>query len=503
MSGSSANRVRGLITRPPFLIALGGISLSLPLVLLLAGAPIGALGPFRGGSSGARLTVTSPSPVVSLPPIPKPSALSGSEAPVKTTSESAAPPKGSQVASASSRPVSPSNTLSATSTLFPKAIPSTSTTTTTVATSTAATPLLSKSAPSGVIGESDGHLTLNGQPYTVVGVNAYELGTDWGTNAGCGLMLSDQQLDSFFASLPPHSLIRFWAYEGTIGTNVHTGEIDWAPLDRVFAAAAAEGQLLIPVLGDQGGSCDGDQWQDPAWYDGGFMQDFNDPALGQGATPLSYWDYMRAIVQRYEDSPALGMWEPISEADPETCPVQDEPGNCGGNTICADESAAAQSLRQFFDTVGGEIHALDPNHLVEEGLVSNGQCGTEGSDWTYVSESPGLDVLSYHDYSDITDYLSGDATNGLAVRLQEAARIGKPIIGGELGTAGGVGPGCPSDIERTSELTAKIIAQIQAGSSGVLAWNWVPQLITACGYDIGPGDPLLAALPALAALKSG
>ena len=343
----------------------------------------------------------------------------------------------------------------------------------------------------------DAHLTLDGRPYTAVGINAYELATDWGINAGCGSMLTDEQLDQFFASLPPNSLVRFWAYQGTIATNVHTGQLDWAPLDRVFTAAAQYGQRLIPVLGDQGGSCDGGEWQGPSWYDGGFTQDFNDPSLGQGATPLSYWDYVQDIVNRYKDSPALGMWEPISEADDATCPAQDEPGNCGGNTTCPYETAAAQALRYFFDTVGGEIHGLDPNHLVEEGLVSNGQCGTEGSDWTYVSESPGLDVLSYHDYSNITVDFSGDATNGLAVRLQEAANIGKPIIGGELGASGGTGTGCPTDVERSVELTAKIDAQMAAGSSGVLAWNWVPQIISACGYDIGPADPFVSDLTTL------
>ena len=344
------------------------------------------------------------------------------------------------------------------------------------------------------------HLTLDGLPYTAIGVNAYEIATDWGVDAGCGAMLSNQQLDQFFASLPPNSLVRFWAWQGTTAVNVNTGQIDWAPLDRVFAAAAAYGQRLIPVLAGQGGGCDdGGRWQDPAWYDGGFMQVYNDPALGQGTTPLSYWDYLQAIVNRYKDSPALGMWEPISEAEASTCPLQYEPTNCGGHQTCPDEAAAAQALRYFFDTVGGEIHALDPNHLVEDGLMSNGQCGAINTDWVYVSESPGIDVLSYHDYSDPTVDLPGDQWNGLATRLQEAASIGKPIIGGEMGIGAGTGTGCLTDAQRSADLVSKIDAQIAQGSSGVLPWDWVPSAQSGCSTDIGPTDAFMSALGTIGA----
>ena len=52
------------------------------------------------------------------------------------------------------------------------------------------------------------------------------------------------------------------------------------------------------------------------------------------------------------------------------------------------ESVAAAALRHFFDVVGEEIHTLDPNHLVENGFLGGGQCGTESSDYQYVSASP-------------------------------------------------------------------------------------------------------------------
>ena len=347
-------------------------------------------------------------------------------------------------------------------------------------------------ALSNIISASGTSLVLNGSAYRFTGVDAYEIGTEWGVNTGCGTEVPVAQLDQLFASLPPNSLVRFWAFQGTIATNVVTHQLDWRPLDRVFAEATLHHQRLIPVITDQSGDCDGGNWKGPQWYDGGFTQVSDDPstAATQGPTPLSFWTYMQDIVNRYKSSPALGMWEPISEAEASTCPPQDEPSNCQGHQTCPDEATAAHALRYFFDTVGAEIHALDPDHLVESGLLGGGQCGTSGSDYEYVSASPGIDVLSYHDYYGQAR-LGGDQWNGLSVRFHQAAALGKPIIGGEVGLAAGAGPGCPSDAARNAVLSAKERAQFRAGSSGVLVWDWVPTLTQTCSFDVGPTDPIL------------
>jgi len=339
-------------------------------------------------------------------------------------------------------------------------------------------------------------LVLDGQTYRFVGVNAYELATDWGVNAGCGAMLSDDQLNAFFASLRPNSLVRISAFQGSMAIDVKTHQIDWGPLDRVFAAAEAHGQRLIVVLAGQGGVCDNMHWQDMSWFDGGFMNVFDDPTTtdGRGLTPLSYWDYLRAIVTHYRSSPALGMWEPFGEAEASTCPTQYEPLDCSGHQICPDETAAAQALRHFFDVVGGEIHALDPNHVVEDGLLGGGQCGTAGADYQYVSASPGIDVLSYHDYYPGPAPMGGDQWNGLSVRFRQADALGKPVIGGELGIDGGSGPDCTPISQRSGDVMSRIQAQLAAGSSGVLLWDWVPATTAPCNFDISPGDPVLVAL---------
>jgi hypothetical protein len=40
----------------------------------------------------------------------------------------------------------------------------------------------------------------------------------------------------------------------------------------------------------------------------------------------------------------------------------------------------------------------------------------------------------------------------------------------------------------------KIQAQVQAGSSGVLVWDWVPTVTQTCSYDVAPADPVLSML---------
>jgi mannan endo-1,4-beta-mannosidase len=330
---------------------------------------------------------------------------------------------------------------------------------------------------------------LDAHSLQFVGVNAYEIATDWGVNGSCGTMESDSQLDQLFGSLPPNSLVRFWAWQGSAAINIHTHQLDWTPLDRVFATAAAYHQRLIVVLAGQSGACDGGNWKDPAWYEGGFMQVQN----ASGLTPLSYWDYMQAVVTRYKNSPALGMWEPISEPEASTCPPQFQPSNCGGHQTCPSEVVAEVALRHFFDVVGVEIHALDPDHLVENGMIGSGQCGTSGPDYETVSASPGIDVLSYHDYDGATP-IGGDQWNGLALRFKEAASLRKPIIGGEVGLMAGSGVSCASTQLRASQFEAKEKAQLAAGSSGLLAWDWEPNAPTQCAFDTYPGDPLMSVI---------
>jgi hypothetical protein len=343
------------------------------------------------------------------------------------------------------------------------------------------------------IGASGAKLTLGGRLYTFVGVDAYELATDWGNNAGCGGMLSDAQMASFFASLPAGAVVRFQAFQETTGINPTTHQLTWAGLDRVFAAASTAAVKVIPVLAGQGAGCDGGHWQDPAWYNGGYNQVFNNSANsdGRGLQPLSYAAWVTSVVNRYRSSPALGMWEPIGEAEASSCAAAYQPTSCSGHQTCPSEATATAALANFYTSIGGLIHTLDPAHLVEAGLLGGGQCGTQGPDYQGVISTRGVDVASYHDYYGVAP-LGGDQWNGVEVRIAQAHAANKPIIAGEVGIAAGVGSlSCASTARRVSEMAAKLAAQFSAGSSGELIWNWSLDTLGPCSFNTTMGDPLM------------
>ena len=76
--------------------------------------------------------------------------------------------------------------------------------------------------------------------------------------------------------------------------------------------------------------------------------------------------------------------------------------------------------------------------------------------------SPGIDVLSVHDYYGAAP-LGGDQWNGLAVRFAQAKALDKPIITGEAGIVAGNGQsGCVSLQQRSVDMAAKMTAQFAA-----------------------------------------
>jgi len=330
-------------------------------------------------------------------------------------------------------------------------------------------------------------LMLNGQPFQFTGFNAYNLGTDPGINAGCGAPSSN--IDALFSKLRPNSVVRVWAFQGSITTNVKNKQTDWTGLDRVVNTAQKDGIKLDLVLGDQAGTCDDGHWKDTAWYSGGYTKAVND--YGNGLTPIPYLDYVKLVVSRYKDSTAIAFWEPINE--PEASDCQGATGSaCYGKQTC-NEPAAKTALRSFFDAVGGAIKSIDPNHLVSSGVIGGGQCGAQFEDYQYVHASPGIDVATYHDYGSDNTPIPGDQYNGLQKRLNQMKLINKPLIVEEAGmNAMDNSTSCVSLASRSAEMKAKMDAQFAAGIAGFMPWALSEGTSTVCNYDIGTNDPVLA-----------
>ncbi len=91
--------------------------------------------------------------------------------------------------------------------------------------------------------------------------------------------------------------------------------------------------------------------------------------------------------------------------------------------------------------------------------------------------------------------MPGDQWNGLRIRIRQCAALKKPMFVGEAGirTGGATLEG------RASSFGRKFRAQFDGGVVGILLWDWRSSSkggSSVRGYEIGPGDPVLALLRA-------
>lgn len=371
------------------------------------------------------------------------------------------------------------------------------TTTTTVApttTSTTIAPTTTTTVPAGTtassfVGRSGTSLTLNGTARRFTGVNAYHLASDFSFNYGCGDNNKQTDLDSFFSSLRPVSVVRIWGFQH-LAFNKYTGTVDFTTMDRVVQTAERYGHKLIIAIANQTGNCDTPAYKDEAWYAGGYRQVFNGGTYNGGATgastPLSYWDYLHRIVPRYANSPAVAIWQPVNEP-------RDAIINADGSQTCS--TTAAATLRKFFDDVGGEIHRLAPKQLVGSAVIGQGNCGSKGAEYQSLHASPGIDVGSYHDYNYDASPMPGDQWNGLAVRISQMNQVGKPLIIDEVGMVAADGvAGCMTLAQRRDKINAKMGAQLAQGIDMYLAWAWTKSTTNTCSVNIRAADPTLTLL---------
>ncbi|GAB3233189.1 hypothetical protein GCM10027535_41880 [Mycolicibacterium hippocampi] len=323
------------------------------------------------------------------------------------------------------------------------------------------------------MGTSGMSLTLDGDPWWPVGVNAYQLGTDWQINAGCG---AEVDLEQYFGALPPNTLTRVNAYSSFV-VDKRTGQLDFGRLDAVFETAARHHQLLNAVLTSSEGACENGDFKGAAWFAGGWRTDV------LTGDPMSFAAWIDTAVRRWGDSPAAAAWTAVGEPEPSNCGSVD--CHWAARECPAD---AAVVLRGFVDDVGARIRGLQPDAVLWGGRAGGGQCGSAGDDYALVGASPGVDVLEYHDY-EVGHELPGDPNSGLARRLQQARELDKPLVVAELG----VNAGSCMPLRQRYDLVSRVVPELRrAGAAGVQFWAFVPDPRAGeCTYDIGADDPLM------------
>ncbi len=314
-------------------------------------------------------------------------------------------------------------------------------------------------------------LVLDGKPWWPAGFNAYQLGTDWTVNEGCG---AEVDLDAYFAKLPPRALTRFNVYS-SFAVHERSGLLDFAPLDRVFAAAARHRQLVLPVLAGGSGDCEDGRFKDRAFYAGGWREQ-------SSASRPSYAQWVETAVSRWHDEPSVVGWELVGEPEASRC----GPDSCDwAERACPADATSV--LRSFFDSAGAMLRTFDADRPIFAGLVGGDQCGLAGPGYLEVARSPGIDVLDFHDYRSGRGETSGPLGSDLATRVRQAHSVGKPLMVNEIGIDAG---SCLSTTTRARALEDIIANHRALGVAGALLWAFVPNpRESACTYDIGPFDP--------------
>ena len=308
-------------------------------------------------------------------------------------------------------------------------------------------------APSEYLSAQGDQLMLDGAPYRFLSLNAFTL-------TGCGNpdeLFDEAGLDDFFASLRPRSLVRTYAFQTQ----------DITAIEAVIQAAARHQQLLNLVLADTNGSCgDAGVQKDEAWFAGGFRS--------------GYLPWVRELTAREKAQPSVGMWELVGS------PVD----------------IRVETLRAFYDEVGGVVHQLAPHQLVSSG--THGVWAYGGADaYARLHQSPGIDVAGFRDY---------EQEPGAPPNMQAALDAlggSKPLILAEAGVFASPdgdptqmldGRVCLSWTARSDVLATWIDAMLQSRVAGLDIWNYLPVRHATCEYSTHRSDPLFklvhdAALP--------
>jgi mannan endo-1,4-beta-mannosidase len=293
-----------------------------------------------------------------------------------------------------------------------------------------------------------GELTVNGQPFRFVGVNAYYLHEE-ATRELQGRAAAQGRLDEVFARAADMgaTVVRTWAFndDPESGTVIQPAPLVYESiglegLDRVIASARAHGIRLVLPLANYWADYGGVQ-QYLRWHGlppGQPQRFFTDPEVrahfrAHITELLSRRNSVTGVL--YRDDPTILAWE-----------LMNEPRGIGLDR-------EGLELSRWIAEMARTVRKVDPNHLVgtgEEGFDSVGSLSepywrrlgarelvapTAGTD--FLADTAAVDFASVHVYPEAWGVapprIAEAGERWIEEHARIAAQLGKPLIVGEFG----------------------------------------------------------------------
>ncbi|KAL4748487.1 mannan endo-1,4-beta-mannosidase C [Aspergillus terricola var. indicus] len=285
---------------------------------------------------------------------------------------------------------------------------------------------------------------LDGKDFYFAGSNAYyfpfnnnqtdvELGLSAAKKAGLSVFrtwgFNDKNVTYIEDGLPQYGgegagtteIVFQWWQNGT-------STIDLEPFDKVVNAAAKTGIKLIVTLVNN-------------WADYGGMDVYTVNLGGQYHDDFyrlpqikeAYKRYVKEIVTRYRNSPAIMAWE-----------LANEP-RCGADGVrnlpASEDGCTPELLTSWIDEMSTYIKRLDPHHLVTWG--GEGGFNYDSDDWAYNGSDGGdfeaelelknIDFGVFHSYPDWWSKTVEWTNKWIVDHARAGRRVGKPVVHEEYG----------------------------------------------------------------------
>ncbi|RBR26783.1 uncharacterized protein FIESC28_00364 [Fusarium coffeatum] len=299
--------------------------------------------------------------------------------------------------------------------------------------------------PAGFVTTDGTKFSLDGKDFFFAGTNAYFLPFNiWGTDH-----YKDVKLGLEAAKDAGLKVVRTWAFHDNNRTfsegglpQYNTGaedtvfqwfekdgsvKIDLSKLDVVVEAAEATNMKLILALTNN-------------WADYGGMDvytvnlggKYHDDFYRLPAIKKAFKNYIKTVVNRYKDSPAVMAWE-----------VANEPrcGADGTRNLPRGPDCTPKTITSWVDEMSTYIKSLDADHLVTTG--SEGGFNRKSDDWTYNGADgndfdaelklPNIDFNTFHSYPQYWSKTADWVVQWIKDHDAAGKTAGKPVIHEEYG----------------------------------------------------------------------